>query len=575
MWNDELGTLRKSVDLTGQVPTGARFASFWATIDGDASRIRTTPFPISESDYLGEPDPVIIIPGILGSWKKNGEWVIDPVLHVYDNLIETFELNNFVQGENLFPFPYDWRESNIFTAGLLRNKINKVQEVCECEKVDIIAHSMGGLIARYYIQSGLYEDDIDQLIFLGTPHLGSPKSYLTWEGGELNEDTSTSVLETRILIQAWLEGFDSIFDYVQNRPVVSVRQLLPIFDYLRDTNTGILREYPSDYPQNTFLEELNANVANLFSSGIDITNIIGNLGENSTIGAFRVIPSPILPNWKFGYPENFDEDFGDRGIERGIGDGTVTLESASFITNNLMEFPSEHKAIVKDSQTVVFEKLTGNEPEEVSMENFDASAIAFIRVLSPIDILVTTPSGERIGRNFSNGEEVNEIAGAFYSGFLTDDEYITIPDPINSGEYLIQTRGTDNGGKYTIAIRYITDGAILKNEISSYILPETDENIVFNFETLENLEIEETTVVTLEILIEHIEQASELGWITDIDYKTNLQNILQSAINSEESNFDSVVKVFQKRLSNGYKDGFINENGYNLLVEDVNLLLKI
>ena len=34
---------------------------------------------------------------------------------------------------------------------------------------------MGGLLAREYIESDYYEDDIDQLITIGTPHLGSTK----------------------------------------------------------------------------------------------------------------------------------------------------------------------------------------------------------------------------------------------------------------------------------------------------------------------------------------------------------------------------------------------------------------
>ena len=43
-------------------------------------------------------------------------------------------------------------------------------------KVDVIAHSMGGLISRYYLQSQAYQQkkDIHKLITLNTPHSGSP-----------------------------------------------------------------------------------------------------------------------------------------------------------------------------------------------------------------------------------------------------------------------------------------------------------------------------------------------------------------------------------------------------------------
>ena len=50
--------------------------------------------------------------------------------------------------------------------------------------MDVVAHSMGGLLAREYIESDYYDDDVDQLITVGTPHLGAPKDYVTWEAGE-------------------------------------------------------------------------------------------------------------------------------------------------------------------------------------------------------------------------------------------------------------------------------------------------------------------------------------------------------------------------------------------------------
>ncbi|NQU16703.1 MAG: hypothetical protein HQ564_01450 [Candidatus Saganbacteria bacterium] len=41
------------------------------------------------------------------------------------------------------------------------------------DKFIIICHSMGGLAARYYLTSGFYKNDINKIIFLDTPHLGS------------------------------------------------------------------------------------------------------------------------------------------------------------------------------------------------------------------------------------------------------------------------------------------------------------------------------------------------------------------------------------------------------------------
>ena len=52
------------------------------------------------------------------------------------------------------------------------------------DKVDIVAHSMGGLVARSYIQSENYNNDIRNLTLVGTPNKGAVFSYLIWEGGD-------------------------------------------------------------------------------------------------------------------------------------------------------------------------------------------------------------------------------------------------------------------------------------------------------------------------------------------------------------------------------------------------------
>src|SRR3989344_325629 len=128
-------------------------------------------------------EPVVIIPGILGSWEKDGEWILDPITHIYDNLVDTLLANGYVEDETLFKFPYDWHKSNVITAQLLGSKIGQIKDICNCSKVDIVAHSMGGLVAAQYVASDSYAKDVDQIFFLGTPIAGAPKAYKTWEGG--------------------------------------------------------------------------------------------------------------------------------------------------------------------------------------------------------------------------------------------------------------------------------------------------------------------------------------------------------------------------------------------------------
>ncbi len=94
---------------------------------------------------------------------------------------------------------YDWRQDNVITARHLADLIDdiKSKHANPGLKVDLIAHSMGGLIARYYLRYGR-EDVVDsndfpvnysgaanvrRTILLGTPNLGSVSSLHTFIEG--------------------------------------------------------------------------------------------------------------------------------------------------------------------------------------------------------------------------------------------------------------------------------------------------------------------------------------------------------------------------------------------------------
>lgn len=62
-------------------------------------------------------------------------------------------------------------ESN---AEMLKQQIGELQEKTGCEKVNIIAHSKGGLDARYLIETLGFGPNVASLTTLCTPHAGSP-----------------------------------------------------------------------------------------------------------------------------------------------------------------------------------------------------------------------------------------------------------------------------------------------------------------------------------------------------------------------------------------------------------------
>ncbi len=59
-------------------------------------------------------------------------------------------------------------------ANVLKAFIDDVKEAEGVNKVDIVAHSMGGLVSRWYIQGKDYGGDVRTLIMEGTPNHGTP-----------------------------------------------------------------------------------------------------------------------------------------------------------------------------------------------------------------------------------------------------------------------------------------------------------------------------------------------------------------------------------------------------------------
>ena len=130
---------------------------------------------------------------------------------------------------NLYHFPYDWRRDNRVHARKLKTLVDKrlkcwrEQSGAADAKVILLAHSMGGLISRYYLEVLGGWQDAKALFTFGTPHRGSISglNFLANDYKKLSFDL-TNVM----------------------RSLTSVYQLLPIYqavkvgnDFVRVTET--------------------------------------------------------------------------------------------------------------------------------------------------------------------------------------------------------------------------------------------------------------------------------------------------------------------------------------------------
>lgn len=152
--------------------------------------------------------PVVFVPGIMGSelwlggervWPNVKRIFTDPdilrlpekhpmdprgiirELVVIPNLIELEQydpLLSYLQedlgyqiGTDLLEFPYDWRQSLENSAQLLAKAIDEWKVT---PPITLIAHSMGCLVSRYYVEMLGGKRKIGRLILMGGPHQGAP-----------------------------------------------------------------------------------------------------------------------------------------------------------------------------------------------------------------------------------------------------------------------------------------------------------------------------------------------------------------------------------------------------------------
>jgi pimeloyl-ACP methyl ester carboxylesterase len=101
----------------------------------------------------------------------------------YADLVQALGRCGFREGstpKTLYVFPYDWRKDNALAAALLADLLDTVEANSGAGvDVNLVAHSMGGLVARCYLESGTYSGrkgfkSVRRLITLATPHRGAP-----------------------------------------------------------------------------------------------------------------------------------------------------------------------------------------------------------------------------------------------------------------------------------------------------------------------------------------------------------------------------------------------------------------
>jgi pimeloyl-ACP methyl ester carboxylesterase len=567
IWNDETNTKETCAGCSVNVPSVFSDGSPLAYV-GFAGRIgssfmNATPFPIQESTSR---DPIVIVPGIGASWNWDvmlhgvltSNWDFTPGTHHYDGMIAALESLGYERDKDLFVAFYDWRKPNDIASfvyggnsviNYLMPTIDKAKEACSCDKVDIIAHSMGGLVARSYIQSTAFTargQDVDQLFLIGTPSYGSSDVYTLWQGGHIPRNWNAE-LQSALSNYIWaisddkeeesedLDNYNTIHDTVP-----SVQELLPTYNYVQEG--GALRETALLHEQNPLLSSLNSELG-LLTSRVRVYTVAG--VEQNTVHEIPVIARnpDDAPLWVDGEPSPFNPE-----LNSTEGDNRVLLSSAQLVgIFDSTQITSGHAPLVDASQEYVAQKL-GLAPLRGDFPSKHYAEVASYIFASPVQVAIIDPLGNVLSK------DAQDIPNSQYSGENDPQgmKWLVIGDPL-PGQYTIELTGIGEGGQYHIFAsqtsqedneQVVAAGEIAAGQIITY-------TSAINTETFALLlEPEDTTPPTITI---HSPQARDYTHLEDIVIDVDIIDE-ESGVVSQTILLDGIEVYQHDIMSLLYKD---------------------
>lgn len=219
---------------------------------------------------------------------------------------------------NFYPFPYDWRRDNRASARILKKLIDQRlkcwREISGAAdaKVILMAHSMGGLVSRYYLEVLEGWQDSRALFTFGTPYRGSLKA-------------------VNFLANGYKQLFLDLTEVL--RSLTSIYQLLPIYKVI-NINGDYHRIAELDHLPN--IDKLRAQDALAFHREIEAA-VERHRQDQDYLRSFVIVPisgvhqptlqSATLINDKLTASEELPVVLQNRS-DLGDGDGTVPRVSA-------------------------------------------------------------------------------------------------------------------------------------------------------------------------------------------------------------------------------------------------------
>jgi pimeloyl-ACP methyl ester carboxylesterase len=385
-----IASLNDKVYITGGHDGAVYFDTAWmATINDIIGQPAVTPTPPPKN-------PVVFIPGMFACWNKdvilhdalatNNQWYIPVFIDVYDGLLSSLQSAGYEKGSNLYVYCYDWRKdvhenANSLAAYILSQILPNQPPGTQ---VDLVGHSMGGLIARA-TAADVMLPKIDKVITVGSPHAGATMAYRPWEGADFGDLLSWQLVMGELYLRIKSPAYPNLVTTAQVA-VPSLQNLLPTYDYLKDKK-GVIKPEDNLVWKNNLLPALEQSLPPLLPK----LSTIGGKGWE-TLKFINVIePSEIEKQqgkWVDGKPK--DEESTTEG------DGTVLEESAKVPGAAQIEEidGADHGQLVTEvaGQLRVLQ-LLGAEGETQVVYPKKYSRAVVVALGSPATFFITDPGG--------------------------------------------------------------------------------------------------------------------------------------------------------------------------------------
>ncbi len=423
----------------------------------------------------------ILLPGIMGSVLKLGDEIIWPgpvtslwfpyrkmkeLLHEdlvatdcirsfsvttqYQSLIDDLATCGFSEGDGTLAIgAYDWRKDNAESARKLAAHIETAVNRHGADvEISLVAHSMGGLVARYYLESGQFKDQpgfgrVRRLLTLGTPHNGAALALRLVLG-----------YERRLFLNK-----DQVLQATSDSRYPAAYQLLPPVGEHFAWNGGADQQFePLDIYDTAVVKQLGLVAANLdaakrFRTGLDLARRPSHVRYFCFAGTRQTTATHVVLR-----PASGGRLRPDAIEEEGGGDGTVPTWSGFTSALQRQFVGGEHGTIYQNNTLrTALATLLGKQgllagvPEHVEVAVRD-------RVVEPGDAVHVIVGFSQVVQNFSGvltieRAQIDPVTGTAVAFDIPQQVYPVDYKGLGMETLALLFQAPDLPGAYRVAFR--------------------------------------------------------------------------------------------------------------------------